>query len=68
MTTKTNMVKIFLKRDCLIGGKINRAGETLEVSEEDAKEFCKPLTGLPAFEGERKNPQFHDNTRAEVVK
>jgi hypothetical protein len=68
MTTKTNLIKIFLKRDCLIDNKVVKAGATVEVSKEDAEEFCKPLTGLPAFEGERSRPQFHDNTRAELVK
>lgn len=68
MTTKTNLIKIFLKRDCLIDSKLIKAGATVEVSPEDAAEFCRPISGLPSFEGERQNPQFHDCTRAELVK
>jgi hypothetical protein len=68
MSTKTNLIKIFLKRDCLVNSKLVKAGATVEVSPEDAEEFCRPLVGLPSFEGERTNPHYHDNTRAELVK
>jgi len=61
---RTKLVKIQLKRDCLIQGTIHKADKVLEVSEEDACEFCRPTTGLPAFEGERANPHYHDIQRA----
>lgn len=65
--TKTNMVKIRLKRDCLIQGKVHQAGKELEVTEEEATEFCQPLNGLPAFMGERQKPYFHSLQRAQKV-
>jgi hypothetical protein len=61
---RTKLVKIQLKRDCLIQNAIHKAGKTLEVSEEDADEFCKQIQGLPSFEGERSNPQYHSIQRA----
>ena len=61
---RTKLVKIQLKRDCLIQGTIHKADKVLEVSEEDACEFCKHIDGLPAFEGERTKPHYHSIQRA----
>lgn len=64
---KTNMVKIRLNRDCLIQGAVHKAGQELEVSQEDANEFCQPIKGLPAYDGERSKPTFHSLQRAQKV-
>lgn len=65
--TKTNMIKIRLKQDCLIQGTVHQAGKELEVTEDDAKEFCKPIKGLPDYVGERTKPTFNTLQRAERV-
>jgi hypothetical protein len=50
---KAKAIKIKALRDIYVNGQIFKAGAEIECSEEDAKEFCTPISGPYNFSGHR---------------
>lgn len=50
--TETKKVKIKLLRDCYVSGQIQKAGQVVECTEEEAVEFCdRKIKGYQPFYG-----------------
>ncbi len=69
---KVETVKIKVMRPIMVGGIVRQPGELVEVTQEEAKEFCTPSKGHHAFRGERHadeegGPKRFDLTRAKLV-
>jgi hypothetical protein len=66
---KAKMVKIKALRDIRVDGKMVKPGEVVEVSSEEAQDFCKKYQGAFGFSGERPNNETVRQvfSRAELV-